>query len=150
MKTPSTTFCLLIFALLVCGCKTTNVQTRKQERGATYSELSSDFKTLVDQGRIKIGMPMDAVYIAWGKPSQVIEGESAQGRTTTWLYHGTTWDEYRYWGYRPWSYSYWGWGSYWESPMLEREYIPRSYVAAEVVFENGVVKSWRSVPRSGR
>jgi hypothetical protein len=32
---------------------------------------------------------MDAVYIAWGKPSQVLQGESSQGSTITWLYTGT-------------------------------------------------------------
>src|SRR2546423_13768132 len=130
MKFIARILALLVVGLLVSGCKTTNVQTRKQERATAYAELSPDFKALVDQGRIKIGMPMDAVYIAWGKPSQVVEGETAQGRTTTWLYHGTTYDEVRYWGYRPWTY--YRWEPYWESPTLERDYIPRDYVRAEV------------------
>jgi len=137
---------LLVIALVFCGCATTTVQTRKQERAALYSELSPEFQSLVDQGRIKVGMPMDAVYIAWGKPSQVLEGESAQGKTTTWIYQGTAYEEYRYWGYGPFA-SRW---DYWEPPYLQRDYIPRHYVEAEVVFENGLVKSWRSLPRPGR
>lgn len=137
---------LLLLAFVVCGCKTTTVQSRKQERPTAYSELAPEFKALVDQGRIKIGMPIDAVYIAWGKPSQVLEGETPQGKTTTWLYYGTAYEEVRYWGYRPWTYR---WEPYWESPTMERDFIPRDYVRAEVTFENGVVKSWRSLPRPG-
>jgi hypothetical protein len=137
---------LLLAALLFCGCKTATVETRKQERSATYSQLAPEFKALVDQGRIKIGMPMDGVYIAWGKPSQVLQGESSEGSLTTWLYHGTTFEEYRYWGYRPYYYH----GPYYGSqPYLERDYIPRSYIQAEVIFQDGAVKSWRSLPRPG-
>ena len=144
MKIAARTSVLLVLGLLVCGCKTTSVQTRKQERSSTFSQLSPEFKSLVDQGRIKVGMPVDAVYIAWGKPSQVLIGESPQGSLTTWLYHGTTYEEYRYWGYRPFYSAY-----YWSEPYLDREYVPRTYVRAQVDFENGVVKSWRSLPRPG-
>jgi hypothetical protein len=146
MNTVARSALLLICALIFSGCKTTTVETRKQERSTLYSQLSPEFKSLVDQGRIKVGMPADAVYIAWGKPSQVLQSESSEGSVTTWLYHGTTYEEYRYWGYRP--YSYRG-PYYWSEPYLERDYIPRSYVQAEVVFQNGVVKSWRSLPRPG-
>jgi len=134
----------LLCVVFLSGCATTStVEKRKQERYDVYSKLSPEFKALVDQGKIKVGMPMDVVYLAWGKPSQVIQGESSEGQLTTWLYYGTTFEEYRYWAYRP-SYSHY----YYPSPTLERDYVPRNYVRAEVVFENGVVKSWRSMPRA--
>ena len=134
---------LLLPALLFSGCATTStIEARRQERSAAYSSLTPEFKTLVDQRKIKVGMPMDAVYIAWGKPSQVVQGESSQGPITTWLYYGTTFEEYRYWSYRP-EYR----GYYWSSPYLERDYVPRNYVRAEVTFQNGLVTSWRTLPR---
>src|SRR5882672_11296954 len=98
MKLVARLSLILMLGLLACGCATTTVETRKQERSGSYSQLTPEFKSLIDQGRIKVGMPMDSVYIAWGKPSQVLEGESSEGRQTTWLYHGTTYEEFRYWG----------------------------------------------------
>jgi|ERR1051325_311631 hypothetical protein len=134
---------ILIVALLFAGCATSTVAKRKQERPSVYESLSPEDRALVDQGQIKVGMPMDAVYIAWGRPSQISTGQSSDGnKITTWIYHGTTWQEYRYWNYR--SYPYHGRYIY-PSPTLDYDYIPRSYVAAEVVFEDGVVKSWRNL-----
>ena len=134
---------MLMLGLLAAGCKTTTIQSRKAERGSAYANLSPEFQSLVDQGRIKVAMPMDAVYIAWGKPAQILQGESAEGPLITWIYLGTTWDEVHYWGWRPY-YSRYG---YWSDPYLERDYISRNYVRAEVVFQNSVVKSWRSLPK---
>src|SRR5438132_4380380 len=119
---------LVLFSLplVLCGCATTsNVQTRRQERFEAYSSLAPEFKILMDQGKIKVGMPMDAVYIAWGKPSEIVQGESSQGPITTWLYYGTTFEEYRYWNYHP-IYPYGRY--YWSGPSLDRDYIPRNYM----------------------
>lgn len=134
---------LLVALGLVCGCATSTVEKRKQERYGAYSALSPEVKGLVDQGKIKVGMSMDAVYVAWGKPSQILRGESAAGSTVTWLYHGFYLETYRYWSYRG---SYYGYRCYPE-PHLEFDYHPRSYVRAEIIFENDVVKEWRSLPQ---
>ena len=124
------------------GCATSTVESRRQERSLGYSSLSPELRALVDQGRIKVGMTMDAVYVAWGKPSQILTGESSKGSTTTWLYHGSQLEEHRYWSYRGVRA-----GDRWYSqPYLEHEYYPRSYVRAEIVFEEGLVKEWRSLP----
>lgn len=132
-------------ALVLTGCATSTIESRKQERYAAYAALTPEFRAAVDQGRIKVGLPMDAVFIAWGKPSQALTGESSHGSTVTWLYHGTHLQEYRYWSYR---YIRYG-DRCWPEPYLEHDYYPRSYVRAEVVFENGVVKEWRSLPAPG-
>lgn len=133
-----------IAILLVAGCATrSNVESRKKERYGAYSQLAPEFRTLVDQGNIKIGMPMDAVYIAWGKPSQIIGGESVQGKVVTWLYSDSYLQGYTYWGNR---HSY-GRRGYYNSPTLEHDYYPQNYVAAEVNFANGVVRDWRTLPR---
>src|SRR4051812_48813987 len=91
---------IFLLGLLVTGCATSNVNSRKAERQLAYATLTPGQRALVDQGQIQIGMPMDAVYIAWGKPSQIIRGESPTGAATTWIYSGTTWQEQRYWNYR--------------------------------------------------
>ena len=135
--------CLLLAGLFLTGCATSTVEKRKQERYGPYSALPQETRGLVDQGKIKVGMSMDAVYIAWGKPSQMLNGESSRGVTTTWLYHGAYVEEYRRWSYR---YSHYG-GRCYPEPFLDHDYYPRSYVKAEVVFEAGVVKEWRSLPQ---
>ena len=136
-------FPLLLMAGLsmgIAGCATSTVESRKQERYGVYSELQPAARSLVDQGKIKVGMPMDAVYIAWGKPAQVLNSESSHGARTTWLYQDTQLQEYRYWSSRP----YYAYGHYFSTPTLEYDYYPRSFVRAEVNFENGVVKDWQT------
>src|SRR5947208_2276670 len=88
----------LLSAALFTGCATSTIQSRKQERAATYANLAPEMKTLVDQGQIKVGMPMDAVYIAWGPPGDILQSENQGGKTTTWLYYGSSLQETRVWG----------------------------------------------------
>jgi hypothetical protein len=139
--------CFLGLAALLAfsaGCASTRntIDTRKQERYAVYSGLSPEFRALVDAGKIKVGMPVDAVYIAWGKPSQIVGGETAQGAHTTWLYEGTQLQEYRYWSSGP----YYGRRRYYGGPTLESDYYPATYVQAQVQFQNGVVTQWQTFP----
>ena len=137
---------ILLVALFAAGCVTSTVDKRKQERSSAYAALSPEMRALVDQSQIKVGMPMDAVYIAWGRPSQVISSESGSGAATTWIYAGTAWQEHRFWNYRYYPYSR---GRYYyaypQMMYLDYDYAPYSYPAAEVVFENGVVKHWRHI-----
>ena len=136
----------IMAALLgITGCATNRdrFESRRHEKYGVYSSLTPEQRGLVDQGQIKIGMPIDAVYIAWGKPSEIVAGENAQGGFVRWLYFDTQLQEYRYWGYRG-----HGWrGRYWGGPSLQFDYVPQAYVRSEVVFENGVVKEWRHLPR---
>lgn len=134
----------LLLLLLLCGCAST-IEDRRKERLPAYSALPSDTQALVDTGRIKVGMPKDAVYIAWGKPAQILQGESDQGRVETWVYHGSTLRPYHYWAYHG------LYGSHYPSyyhpiPYLETDWYPQYYVSAEVQFENDRVKHWRSLP----
>src|SRR5262245_16535517 len=55
----------LLAALLFSGCATSTIETRKHERYAAYAELPAEQKAAADTGQLKVGMPMDAVYIAW-------------------------------------------------------------------------------------
>jgi hypothetical protein len=139
MKILALTICLA--SVLLAGCTTGSIESRRGERASAYQALSPEMRALVDQGKIKVGMPMDAVYISWGKPDQVMSGESEKGETTTWFYTGTTWEEYRFWNYRRFHR---GRDTY-TVPYMDTDYIARDYVRAEIVFENGVVKSWKTM-----
>lgn len=127
-------------SLLLVGCATTNTfENRRNERLSAYTALSPELKSAVDQGQIKVGMTEDAAYIAWGPPAEILKSANEQGETTRWLYYGSYMQEFRYWtGSR---------GRGFPSERLEHDYIPRDYVSAEIIFSNGVVKSWTMRPR---
>lgn len=137
---------LLGVLLVAAGCTTqSTVETRRTERGAAYEQLPEDQRRLVDEGQIKVGMNEDAVFIAWGKPAQVLQSEDSSGRMTTWLYHGTTTDEFVGWRYvevpgpR---------GSY-LTRRMDRDVSVREYVSAELIFREGALQSWRTLARPG-
>lgn len=138
---------LLLALAFLCGCAST-IEDRKKERLAAYSQLPSEAQSLVDTGQIKIGMPKDAVFIAWGKPDQVIQSESDQGRTEIWVYHGSTLRPYHYW-----NYGHYGIGGpfyhryYYSLPYLDTDWYPQYYVSGEVTFQNDRVINWRNLPR---
>jgi hypothetical protein len=131
--------------LIAIGCATSStVETRRTEKLSSYSALPDEQKKLVDEGQVKVGMPSDAVYIAWGKPSEVLESEDPSGHITTWRYYGTWMQETRYWAYRETTRNP-------QDLALERylvsDFNPRDYVRAEIFFKDGKVLSWRTLPR---
>jgi hypothetical protein len=134
---------LLLILLLVslAGCATSSVESRRKERSSAYTSLSPEMKTLVDQGRIQVGMPMDAVYIAWGKPAQILQNESPEGASTVWLYEGAWLDSGPTWIHRPIGRH----GGM--QPYVVQDYYARSYVSAEIVFVGGKVRQWRTLPQ---
>lgn len=134
-------FCWFILLFLIVGCATSTIESRRKEKIAVYQQLSPELRELVDKGQIKVGMPTDAVYISWGPPSQIAQGEDESGRTTTWLYEGSYLEQYRFWNYREVRLK--------DGVFLERyldtDYTPRSFVRAEITFVNGIVKNWRTL-----
>ncbi len=137
-------FLFLSLSLLLAGCASTakNFDKRRTERISAYNALPPEFKAAVDQGQIKVGMTQDAVYIAWGSPSEVLKSANEQGEVTRWLYYGSYLQEYRYW-----TGSRGGYRRGIPSERLEFDYIPHDYVSAEIIFSNGLVKSWTMQPR---
>lgn len=141
---------LRVLILLVCsgpflaGCATSTIEDRRTERASAYGALSGDHKSLVDEGEIEAGMSEDAVYIAWGKPDQVLHAGDRKGKTTRWIYEGTTADTHYFWEAfvvtRPDG-----------SRVLDRRLIPRTefrdYVSAELIFRDGELDSWKTLPR---
>src|SRR2546427_10149310 len=114
----------LVFRLSLAACATSTIESRKRERSAVYAALPPDQRQLVDQGQIKVGMTPDAVYVAWGPASEILESEDAQGHTTTWIYQGQWVEESRFWTFREIGN---GPNAFLER-HLESEYFPRSYI----------------------
>ena len=133
---------LLGLGVVLTGCASSTVEKRKQERYGAYSALSPEQRELVDQGKVKIGMTMDAVYIALGKPDEILEEETQAGSTTHWLYHGSSLREYRYWTYRGVRVG----RHYYSEPYLAQDYYLKPYVRSEIVFQGGLVREWRTLP----
>jgi len=86
---------------------------------------------------------MDVVYIAWGKPFETLTSESTAGNLTTWRYQGTSYREYRHWGE-----TVQGAGYGYPTLQLKSDYVPIDYIRAQVVFEEGVVKSWQNIDQA--
>jgi len=136
---------ILAASVLLAGCTTpSTVASRRAERPVAYEVLSPEDRAQVDQGQVRVGMPPDAVYIAWGKPAQVLESENAAGRITTWLYHGNSTDEHLFWNYREYPRRD---GAVYMERFLDRTYDFKSYVSAELVFRDGRLESWKTLPR---
>ena len=131
-------------ATLLAGCATSTIESRRAEKISAYHNLAPEEKQLVDTGQIRMGMTSDAVYIAWGPPSDILESEDASGRVTTWLYHGSLMQEERYWAYRE---TRRGHTDLYLERYLVSDYRPRDYVRAQISFVAGRVASWRTLPQ---
>jgi hypothetical protein len=136
---------LILSVLLVsAGCATSTIESRRTEKLPAYQTLTDADKQMVDAGQIRIGMSGDAVYIAWGKPSEILEAEDTSGHRVIWRFYGTWMQENRYWAYRETSRG--GPDLYLERYLIS-DYNPRDYVRAEIIFKEGKVESWRTLPR---
>ena len=138
------TFLLFLGFLLLSGCTTSTIESRKKEKAAAYAALTPEERELVAKGQIKVGMSQDSVYIAWGPPADILESQAGNsGVQTTWLYYGTSMQETRYWTFRQVPSQ----GHVFLERYLDRDYDPHDYVRAEIVFVDGKVASWRTLPR---
>jgi hypothetical protein len=119
-------------ALLFASCGTPG--TRISQHPDIYQHLSSRDQALVSQGQIRLGMSVDAVWLAWGTPEQKIPGYGRGRPTETWVY-------LRY--ETPPSYG----GPYYYGPF-DWSYIPPKfpYPSKGVTFANGRVVFFRHLP----
>jgi len=127
-----TTACALAAAFLLTSCGTPG--TRISQHPDIYQGLSAADQTLVSQGRIRLGMTMDAVWLAWGTPEQKVPGFGRGSPTETWVY-------LRY--ATPPSYG----GPYYYGPF-DWSYIPPKfpYPSKGVTFAGGRVVYFRHLP----
>lgn len=130
---------LVLLTFFLCNC-TSTIESRIQEHPTMYSALTGQEKKAVSNGLILRGMSQDAVYLAWGRPSGIKEGNS----------NGAPMEKWRYSSLMPimsQRFLYNDYHSYHHyehcSPFYHSTnvgYIP--YTSAIVEFENNKVKSW--------
>jgi hypothetical protein len=101
------TFALAASALVLTGCST--VESRISDHPEVFQSISPSDQALVSQGQIRVGMPRDAVWLAWGSPEQKTLGAMRGQSTETWIY--ITYRSYPYaYPYGPYGHFYGGVG----------------------------------------
>ena len=125
----------LFLALLVSGCATSTVNSRKQERAEAYGALSREHKVAVDMERITFGMNTNAAYISWGPPSAI----ETDGTVQTWLYYGSEERQHKTATARTATGA-----SAAQTGSIEETSVsyPHHVIQARIIFENGLVKEW--------
>ena len=78
------TLAATVGALFLNSCST--VESRISHNPQVYQSLSPTDQQLVSQGQIRVGMPTDAVWLAWGGPEQKVVGNMRGRPTETWIY----------------------------------------------------------------
>jgi hypothetical protein len=71
-------------ALILTSCSTT--ETRISKHPEIYQSISANDQALVSQGRIRAGMLLNAVWLAWGSPDRKVVGNMRGRATETWIY----------------------------------------------------------------
>ena len=71
-------------ALILTSCST--VESRISGHPEVYQTLGPTDQQLVSQGQIRVGMPADAVWLAWGSPEHKIVGNMRGRPSETWIY----------------------------------------------------------------
>ena len=142
---------LLVLVIGILGCASAptdprQIAKRRVERASAYQALTPEQRTLVDQGQVQVGMPEDAVFIAWGTPAQVLRRGDATGEETTWLYSRSTTDQFVNWNYvevrgRD--------GNRYLDRVVTTEYAFQDYVSARLTFRGGLLTQWETLPAPG-
>jgi hypothetical protein len=143
-------FLCLVVCLAAAGCAAegsidpSRFGKRRAERAAAFDALTPEHQVLVAKGQIQVGMNPDAIYIAWGPAAQVLRAGDASGETVTWLYEGTTTDDYLSWNYREVVRKD---GTSYLDRYLDRDINVRTYISAELTFRGDVLASWKMLPK---
>lgn len=129
---------------MLVSCAASTPQTRIAKNPALFAALTPRQQELVSRGRIERDLPMDGVFLAWGRPDRMVEWDRSGSRLERWTYLGLRpvhtyafgWGVGPGWGGGPWggysdSYFYGGPGVEW---------VP--YPVSRVDFRHGRVTDW--------
>ena len=146
VRAMKTAFAALLAGLLAVSCAPSTPQSRIEAQPAKFAALSRKDKALVEQGKIDRGMSQDAVWLAWGAPSRVLENSKDGKPGERWDYTRTE-PVYTTSAFAPYGY---GWGGprgyypyYGFAVFPEVAYVP--YRSASVWFVRDRVDSWERV-----
>lgn len=74
--------------ILLVSCVPSTPQARIQQSPRVFHSLSANDRALVERGQLARGMSPDAVYIAWGTPSNTFMGSYKGKASERWDYSG--------------------------------------------------------------
>jgi hypothetical protein len=144
--TPMLRSLLLAAACLLASCAASSTpQTRIARNPAMFEALTPAQQEVVSRGRIERGLPMDGVFLAWGRPDRVVEWDRSGSRLVRWTYQSLR-PVHTYsvgWGVGP------GWGGWrgwdpWYDPYFfggpSIEWVP--FPVSRVDFRQGRVTDW--------
>src|SRR5437660_8691175 len=104
MNTISKVLTLGLAAVGLCLTSCETLDNRISEHQDMFNSLSPGDQALVREGKIRSGMSMNAVWLAWGSPEQKTSGEMRGHPTESWIYvesrtapYGSAY--YHYYGY---------------------------------------------------
>ena len=130
---------LVAAAAALISCTASTPQTRIARNPALFQALTPAQQDLVSRGRIERGLPMDGVFLAWGRPDRVVEWDRSGSRLERWTYLGVR-PVHTYsigWG------GWYGWDPYYDSYFFggpSVEWVP--YPVSRVDFRHGKVTDW--------
>lgn len=131
--------------IFVASCAPQTPASRISARPAAYERLSEKHKQLVRDGQIAEGMDQDAVALAWGSPSEEMEGLRDGKRMQRWDYNGSepVMTHSFFGGYHSGAYGRYNYSGIGAGFGPEVTYLPRR--KASVWFVNGRVDEWERV-----
>ena len=126
-------------SLLATACTPSTPQSRIARNPSLYEKLPAKQQQLVQQGDLAKGMSQEAVFLAWGHPSQRFDGFQNSKPTSRWDYSGAypVYTNHFYGGY---GYGRYGRYGYPYGFGQDVAFIP--YRRASVWFVDNVVDSW--------
>lgn len=137
---------LLVAAVCVSiSCTASTPQTRIDKNPQLFQALTPAQQDLVSHGRIERGLPMDGVFLAWGRPDRAVEWDRSGSRLERWTYLGMR-PVHSYsigWGISPGWGGWHGWDPYYDSYLFggpSVEWVP--YPVSRVDFRHGKVTDW--------
>jgi len=122
---------------VVAGCQSSGVARRRAQRIDAYSTFGAETRNLVNKGRIQNGMDTNAVFIAWGRPTDAfIVNVPGDGQRLIWNYEEKWFYERKRQVLR---------GSSYGRPIygIERWRLPITYAARSATFAGGKVIQWK-------
>ena len=136
MKASTRFFAAAFLALLFTACST--VQSRIKQHPDTFQALSAADRDLVSHGKIRAGLPKDAVYIAWGRADAVTHSMNRGRRTEVWNYFA--YEQQPVFGFG--AYPVCVNGGYAFIPGCQSGFVSYPYPWKQAVFQNERVIAW--------
>ena len=133
-------------ALIVTSCST--VESRISQHPEIYQNLSSRDQALVNQGQLRSGMSVNAVWLAWGSPDSKVIGNMRGHSTETWIYLDYALYPYYYPYYGPYAPGFGFFGDPFYDPFYYSLIPSIPYPYKVVTFSNGRVMSFQYLVRS--